>query len=100
MTLDLAASRAAINFFFRLSATFIGRLARAGIHQPRVDKQLPQAAERRIQRVRQRLTGDQLRLIQRQQLALVSHAQRFVLRRRQRRKQTQQQPDQRPGHVS
>ncbi|WP_419224643.1 hypothetical protein [Pseudomonas syringae] len=100
ITLDPAARRAAINLFLRLSATFICRLPCAGVHQPRVDKQLPQAAQRRIQRWRQRFTSDQLCLIQRQQLALVRHAQRFILRRRQRRDHTHQQPQQRPAHVS
>uniref|UniRef100_UPI003990123A hypothetical protein n=1 Tax=Pseudomonas fluorescens TaxID=294 RepID=UPI003990123A len=100
MTLDLAARCAAINLFLRLATTFICRLPGAGIHQPCVDKQLPQTSQRRIQRWRQRFSSDQLSLIQRQQLALVRHAQRFILRRRQRRDHTHQQPQQRPAHVS
>ncbi|MFJ2480850.1 hypothetical protein ACIOWE_11280 [Pseudomonas sp. NPDC087598] len=100
ITFDLAAHRAAIDFLFRLPATFISRFASAGIHQPRINEQFPQTAQRRIQRWRQRLASDQLRLVQRQQFTLVRHAQRFILRRRQRRNHRHQQPQQRPGHVS
>ncbi|WP_410055924.1 hypothetical protein [Pseudomonas sp. SC3(2021)] len=100
ITFDLAARRAAINLFLRLPATFICGLARTGIHQPRIDEQFPQTAQRRIQRRRQGIAGDQLRVIQRQQLALVRQPQRFLLRRRQRRYHTHQQPQQRPVHVS
>ncbi|WP_371917479.1 hypothetical protein [Pseudomonas sp. B35(2017)] len=100
IALDLAAGGAAVDFLFRLPAAFIGRLLGAGVRQPGVDEQFPQAAQRRLQRLGQRLTADQLRAVQRQQLALVRQAQRLVLRRRQRRNQTQQQPDQRPAHVS
>ncbi|MHB2141112.1 hypothetical protein ACX64L_24710 [Pseudomonas monsensis] len=100
MTFDLAARRAAINLFLRLPATFICGLARTGIHQPCIDEQFPQAAQRCIERHRQGLAGDQLRVIQRQQLALVRQPQRFLLRRRQRRHHTHQQPQQRPVHVS
>ncbi|WP_224795378.1 hypothetical protein AB4P91_09185 [Pseudomonas sp. B21128] len=100
ITFNLAASAAAINLFLRLSATFISGLASAGIHQPRINKQLPQTAQRRIQRRRQRLASDQLRLAQRQQFTLVGHAQRLILRRCQRGNHTQHQPQQRPLHVS
>ncbi|MHC8357247.1 hypothetical protein ACYZTL_18960 [Pseudomonas sp. LB3P81] len=100
ITFNLAASRAAINFFFRLSAAFIRRFMGAGIHQPAVNKQLPQTTQRRLQRVRQRLARNHLSPAQRKQFTFEAQTQRLVLRCRQRRNQAQQPPDQKSGHVS
>ncbi|WP_431768165.1 hypothetical protein [Pseudomonas hormoni] len=89
MTLNLAARDAAINFFFRLPPTFIRRLSGIGVHQPDVDKQFPHTTQRRLQGVRQRLARNHLGPAQRQQFTLEAQSQRFVLRCRQRRDQTQ-----------
>ena len=77
-----------------------GRYAGAGVNQPGLDKQLPHTAQRGLQGLGQRLTRQQLSPAQGQQIALERQMQRFVLRRGQRRKQTQQPADQKPWHVS
>ncbi|WP_369698818.1 hypothetical protein [Pseudomonas svalbardensis] len=100
MALNLAARRAAVNFLFRLPATFVSRLMGVGIHQPAVHKQLPHTAQRSLHISRQRLARDHLSPAQRQQLTFKSQPQRLLLRCRQRRNQEQQPPDQRSGHVS